>query len=375
MSLRVCILQPIVPRYRVPVFSMLARQPGIELEVWASLTGAMGSIAGITSSDAFTLKHASYAERCGVVVQPAAIRAVRSGFDAVIITDNVRSPAMFAALALRKSPVIIWGHGFGTHHDRMGHRLRMMSFRSADAGLFYGPRGRDRFVKEGIDPGKLFVAPNAIDQAPIAAACGHWREGDRLASFRREQGIDGPFILYLSRLEPEKLPLMAIDALVELRKGRPDLRLVFIGDGSARSAIERRVRDEGLGDAVRLVGALYEDSDIAPWALSAELLIHPGALGLSIFHAFGYGLPVVTTDSAAIQMPEVECLEPGRNGLMYRHGDLGDLVSCCARILDDRSTRAALSAGATQTVTGPGGRNLPAMVQGFVDAIRFVTSR
>jgi hypothetical protein len=28
-----------------------------------------------------------------------------------------------------------------------------------------------------------------------------------------------------------------------------------------------------------------------------------------------------------------------------------------------------------QTVTGPGGRNLPAMVQGFVDAIRFVTSR
>jgi len=34
--------------------------------------------------------------------------------------------------------------------------------------------------------------------------------------------------------------------------------------------------------------------------------------------------------------------------------------------------RASLSEGALQTVTGPGGRNLPAMVQGFVDAIRFV---
>lgn len=375
MSLRVCILQPIVPRYRVPVFTMLARQPGIELEVWASLTGAMGSIPGMTTSDAFTLKHASYAERCGIVLQPAAVRAVRSGFDAVIITDNVRSPAMFAALAVRKSPVIIWGHGFGTHHDRIGHRLRMMSFRSADAGLFYGPRGRDRFVRAGLDPRKLFVAPNAIDQSPIAAARDQWLQGDRLVAFRRDQAIDGPFMLYLSRLEPEKLPLMAIDALVELRKERPNLRLVFIGDGSERAAIERRIRDEGLADAVRLAGALYEDSSIAPWALSADLLIHPGALGLSIFHAFGYGLPVVTTDGASIQMPEVECLEPGCNGFTYRHGDLGDLVSTCARILDDRATRTSLSKGAVQTVTGPGGRNLPAMVQGFVDAIRFVTSR
>lgn len=375
MALRVCILQPIVPRYRVPVFSTLARQPGIELEVWASRTGSFGSIQGITSSDTFVLKHAYYGERCGVVLQPAAVRAVRSGFDAVIITDNVRSPAMFAALALRRSPVIIWGHGFGTHHDRAGHRLRMMTFRSADAGLFYGPRGRDRFVAEGIDPGKLFVAPNAIDQSPIAAARDHWQEGDRLAAFRREQGIEGPFMLYLSRLEPEKMPLVAIDALVRLRRSRPDLRLVFIGEGTERSALERRIREDGLGDAVRLAGALYDDAAIAPWALSADLLIHPGALGLSIFHAFGYGLPVVTTDSASIQMPEVECLEHGRNGLTYRHGDLDDLVACCARILDDRTMRASLSAGAIQTVSGPTGRNLPSMVQGFVDAIRFVTSR
>lgn len=376
MPVRVCILQPIVPHYRVPVFEALSRQPGIELEVWAHLRGPLGSISGITHSDAFTLRHASYSERFGLVLQPAAVRAVRSGFDAVIITDNVRSPAMFAALALRRSPVIIWGHGFGTHHDRMGHRLRMLSFRSADAGLFYGPRGRRRFLEAGIDHRKLFVAPNAIDQAPIAAARAHWLQGSRLADFRQGQGIgDAPFMLYLSRLEPEKMPMLAIDALVRLRRKRPGLRLVFIGDGSERPAIERRIRDEGLADAVRLAGALYDDSAIAPWALSADLLIHPGALGLSIFHAFGYGLPVVTTDSAAIQMPEVECLEPGRNGLAYRHGSLDDLVACCARILDDASARASLSEAALETVNGPGGRNLPAMVQGFVDAIRFVTSR
>jgi len=372
----VCILQPIVPHYRVPVFSLLARQPGIDLEVWACLRGSFGSIQGVSRSDTFALRHAFYAERFGMVLQPSAVRAVRSGFDAVMITDNVRSPAMFAALACRRCPVIIWGHGFGTHHDRIGHRLRMLSFRSADAGLFYGPRGRERFVSAGIDPDKLFVAPNAIDQSPIAGAREHWSQGNTLASFRREQGIDGARVmLFLSRLEPEKLPMMAVDALLRLRADIPGLRLIFIGDGSERPAIERRIRDEGLEGTVRMVGALYEDSAIAPWAMSAELLIHPGALGLSIFHAFGYGLPVVTSDSAAIQMPEAECLEHGRNGLAYRNGSLDDLVACCARVLSDRTMRASLSEGAIQTVTGSSGRNLPAMVQGFVDAIRFVASR
>lgn len=376
MVRRVCILQPIVPHYRVPFFEMLSREPGIDLQVWATLSGSIGSIKGISRSDTFALKHAFYAERCGMVLQPAAVRAARSGFDAVIITDNVRSPAMFAALALRKSPIIIWGHGFGTHHDRMGHRLRMMSFRSADAGLFYGSRGRERFVNAGIDPHKLFVAPNAIDQSPIAAAREHWSHGHRLSEFKREQGIDSARVmLYLSRLEPEKLPMMAVDALLRLRRDLPDVRLVFIGDGSERPAIERRIRDEGLEGVVRLAGALYDESAIAPWALSSDLLIYPGALGLSIFHAFGYGLPVVTSDSASIHGPEVECLEHGRNGFAYRHGSLDDLVSCCARILGDRSMRAKLSECALQKVTGPGGRCLPAMVQGFMDAIRFVTSR
>jgi glycosyltransferase involved in cell wall biosynthesis len=376
VATRVCLLQPVVPLYRVPVFEALARVPGIELEVWADLRRPLGSIAGVRESDTFTLRHASYSVRAGVVLQPSAIRAVRSGFDVVIMTDNVRSPAMFAALALRKCPVILWGHGFGTHHDRLGHRLRLLSFGAADAGLFYGAAGRQRFIDAGLDRVRLFVAPNAIDQAPIERARAEWHDPARLDAFRRKVGLGaGPLLLYLARLEPEKLPHLAVDALLQLRQRHPGVQLALIGGGRERESLLERARREGLESHVHLPGALYEESAIAPWAMSASLLIHPGAIGLSILHAFGYGLPVITSNNQTIQMPEFECLKPGQNGLTYRHGDLRDLVMCCDRVLTDPMLHERISRGAMETVRPPDGRTVDGMVRGFLEAVRYVTGQ
>jgi glycosyltransferase involved in cell wall biosynthesis len=373
VSIRVCVLQPIVPQYRVPVFRELSRVPGLDLEVWADLENSLGSLKGLRSSDEFCLRHASYRICGGVVIQPAVLQAVRSEYDVVIVTDNVRSPALFGALATRRVPMVLWGHGFGTHHDRLGHVLRVLAYQRANAGLFYGPAGRNRLVQSGVDARKLFVAPNAIDQVPIDIARKGWMVPGKLEAFRRQHAVGaGPMMLYLGRLEREKLPGMAIEAFVALREQYSDLQLTFIGDGQERGALESCVRRSGLESSVRFLGSLYEEDAIAPWALSAALLIHPGAIGLSIFHAFGYGLPVVTTDDRSIHGPEFEGLELNSNGLTYRKGDLSDLIRCCRQIFADAEYRGALSRGATATVSGPNGRTIEAMIAGFVAAIRYV---
>ena len=127
--------------------------------------------------------------------------------------------------------------------------------------------------------------------------------------------------------------------------------------------------------AVRFLGSIHEEDRIAPWAVSASLLIHPGALGLSIFHAFGYGLPVVTSNRMSIQMPEVETLEPGINGLVYEHGNVQALAAACKSILIDPSLRKRLGDGARETVLRPGGRNIEGMVDGIMKAISAVSDR
>lgn len=363
-----------MPRYRVPVFEHLSSCADLDVEVWADLSGRIGSLSGITTSERIRLVHAPYAERRGIVWQPAILEATRRGFDIVLLSWNVRSPHLFLALARRRRPsIMLWGHGFGTHHERAGGWLRRRTAAMAEGCLFYGPSGRDRAIAGGLRPDRLFVAPNAIDQDPIQAAARRWDDaGRRLECLRRSGFRGGPLMLFLSRLEPEKRPEMAIEALALVRQRVPGTELAFIGDGSQLPSLKARAQAMGLGDHVRFLGAMHEEDQIAPWALSASVLVHPGALGLTIFHAFGYGLPVVTTDAMHLQMPEVEALQPGFNGLTYRHGDVEDLARVCGTVMMDHDLRSRLSASARQTVLAEGGRNVSGMVSGMAHAIRVV---
>ena len=374
MPTRVCIVQPLVPRYRVPVFERLSSTPGFEVELWADLSGHIGSLSGITASERIRLVPAPYREQRGIVWQPSILAAMRQNFDVVLLSWNVRSPHLFLSLALKRRPaVILWGHGFGTHHERFGGWLRRRTASMAEACLFYGPSGLKRAIDSGMSPDRLFVAPNAIDQAPIQLAAERWTDSVRRGEFLKRAGFrGGPLMLFLSRLEPEKRPELAIEALALVRERVPTAQLAFIGDGSCLPSLRQQVSTLGLGDHVQFLGQLHDEDLIAPWALSADVLVHPGALGLTIFHAFGYGLPVVTTDAMHLQMPEVEALEPGQNGLTYRHGDVAALAEACSKLMLDRELRGRLSACARDTVLSKGGRNVASMVAGMVHAIRSV---
>ena len=65
-------------------------------------------------------------------------------------------------------------------------------------------------------------------------------------------------------------------------------------------------------DSIRWLGALYEQEVMAPWFLSAKVFVYPGYIGLSIMHAMGYGLPVITHDNMDNQSPEVAALRNGK---------------------------------------------------------------
>lgn len=365
--------------YRLPVFRALAAAPGVQLTVWADLS-AKGAVerrelTGFESRDAPARSIGPFSW------QPASLEAVRDpGADVVVLSWQVR--ALDVPLALRSArrrgvATVLWGHGFGKTHPRLGDLARRLTADIADACLLYGPATRRRTVEQGVPPEQVFDAPNAIDQAAIAEAARRWRSSpERLAAFRRQEGIEGgPVVLFLSRLEADKLPTVLVEAFAAVLAKHPAATLAFIGDGAARPEIEAAADRLGVRARVRLAGALFDEEAIAPWALSSSLLVHPGGIGLSLMHAFGYGLPVITTDRSILHGPEAEIHEPGLNGLLYRHGDAADLASKIAAILEDEPLRQRMSKAALATVSGPRGRNVEGMVAGFLDAIDFAAAR
>ena len=154
-----------------------------------------------------------------------------------------------------------------------------------------------------VDPAKLRLVPEAVDHQvfrpgdPSEAA-------DRL---RREHGIDGPFVLFVSSLWAYKNCDGLLRAFALARRELPGHRLVVVGsaaDEAYAGELRALARTLGIEDAVVWVGGVPHHSTL-PFYRAASAFVYPShneTFGLPILEAMACGCPVVTSDRSA--MPE-----------------------------------------------------------------------
>ena len=376
--IRLSIVQPSLAKYRVPVFRELAERPGIDLHVfYADNTGIPNE-----SPDGFAGTVAPMViRRPGghpIYWHPAQLaRADPATTDVLNLSWDLHYASLIPALlrARRRGvPTVLWGHGYSKRERGWRRWLRWRVARLATAVLLYNRATADRLIADGLPAERVFVALNTLDQSEIQAARSDWlsRPAD-LAAFRAEHGLtDGRTVLFVSRLDGNRVDLL-IDAAALLAEKMPDLKVVLIGKGDERPALERRAADRGIAANVRFLGAVYGEADLAPWFLCADAYCYPANIGLSLMHAFGYGLPVVTTDRTESQNPEIEAFRDGGNGLTYADGDPAALAAALGRVLDDTDLRDRLGREAQRTVLED--FTLSTMVDGFVASARYCRSR
>ncbi len=375
---RVAIVHPLLAHYRVPVFDLLARSTGIDLTVICDMHPT-GSLKGATPTEAFRCEHAPQHMLGPMISHPAMLAAATSGrFDAVVLTWNVRLleliPAFLACRA-RGTASVLWGHGYSKSDSVMRRTLRRRMVSLADATLLYGRMEQERLRAAGYK--RTFVAPNAIDQSSIAAATVEWTaDKARLQSWQKERGIqDGRLVVFISRIEPDKRVDLLLEAFRIAQQQDPGLRLAIIGGGSGLESARAYAAELGIASSTTFTGPIYDERDIAPWCLSAGCFAYPEAIGLSIQHAFGYGLPVVTSDCLASHNPEIEALEPGVNGLLYERGKVSAFADSILQILGGARNREQWRRAALDTVNLPGGYSLESMVHGCAEALHFALTR
>ena len=379
--IRLSIVQPSLAKYRVPVFRELAGRPEIDLHVfYADNTGIPNE-----SPDGFAATLAPMViRRPGghpIYWHPAQLaRADPAVADVLNLSWDLHYASLIPALlrARRRGvPTVLWGHGYSKRERGWRRWLRWRVARLATAVLLYNRATAKRLIDDGLPAERVFVALNTLDQSEIQAARADWlsRPGD-LAAFRERHGlVEGRTVLFVSRLDGNRVDLL-IDAAALLAGSMPDLKVILIGKGEERPALERRAADLGLSENVRFLGAVYGEAELAPWFLSADCYCYPVNIGLSLMHAFGYGLPVVTSDRTESQNPEIEAFRDGENGLTYPDGDPAPpeaLAAALGRLLADPALRVRLGAEARRTVLEE--FTLLNMVDGFVASARFAVGR
>ncbi|MBS0188713.1 MAG: glycosyltransferase family 4 protein, partial [Planctomycetes bacterium] len=184
-----------------------------------------------------------------------------------------------------------------------------------------------------------------------------------------KNGLNGPVLLFVSRLSPENRTDLLLKAGGMLARQYKDLRIVIIGGGAEEASLRECAAKEGVAERTTFTGAIYEEAELAPWFASADLFVYPRNIGLSLLHAMGYGLPVVTTDFEPSWAPEVEALQPWINGMTYDDGSADALAHIVGALLSDRDRLDKMKANALRTATGE--YSLKKMVDGLETAIRY----
>lgn len=165
-----------------------------------------------------------------------------------------------------------------------------------------------------------------------------YRPERRTAAWRRRHAPGGETIIgYVGRLAPEK-QVEDLRAVADL----PGTRLVIVGDGPSRPALERM-----LPDATFL--GFQSGDELAESYAGFDVFVHPGeneTFCQTVQEALASGVPVVATGRGG----PLDLVQNSRTGWLYTPGDLDELR---ARVLDltgDHAKRRAFARAARDSV-------------------------
>ncbi|MEI6128187.1 MAG: glycosyltransferase family 4 protein, partial [Pseudomonadota bacterium] len=165
-------------------------------------------------------------------------------------------------------------------------------------------------------------------------------------SLRVEFGFSSREIVLgmIARLVEQKGHYYLIEAFSKAFEENPNLRLLIVGDGELKAALQNQVHKKKLDRVIRFTGYRNDITDV----LSAlDIFVHPSlweGFGLAILEAMAMGKPVIATSISAIP----ELVENEVTGLLVPPKEIQSLAQAIAKLSLDASMRKAFGQNAQE---------------------------
>ncbi len=222
----------------------------------------------------------------------------------------------------------------GREADRLGRAIHRYAFRHGVVPVaIAGEVARSVRAVYGVEPE---IIANGIDTSAFQ------RPEARLP-WRLANGFDAEDVLIVSaaRLDPQKNPLVLIEAFATAAAGDGRCRLLMAGEGSLLEAARERAAQLGVAGRVSFLGVRTDMPELLNacdvFALASDWEGHP----LSTMEAMAAGLPVVATAVGGV--PEI--VADGATGLLVPAGDTPALVSALQCLVRNPRRRRELGEG------------------------------
>jgi len=348
---RMVVITEIIAPYRIPVFNALARQPGIDLHVIFLAETDPTQRQWLVYRDEIQFSSEvlpSWRRRINnhnVLLNWGIDSALEQASPEAIICGGYNYLASWEALRWaerRDLRFLLWVES--TSRDfRRGYpwveSLKTRFLHRCDGFVAAGISSAQYLRNYGVPHQAIFTAPNAVDteffrrSAAIARA--------NADSYRRALGLPGRYFLSVGRLVQEKGIFDLLKAYASLD---PQLRdqfgLVLVGDGPARTELERRAAAM-QGGLVQVAGFAQREQLAIYYAL-AELFVfptHSDPWGLVVNEAMACGLPVISSSAAGCA---ADLVEDHYNGRVVEVRDVKQLAAVLSHLARDPELRSRM---------------------------------
>jgi glycosyltransferase involved in cell wall biosynthesis len=278
--------QPALPDYRFALYERLTSQLPLRITVHFDTEDRPGG---------GSRQHSAQFESVGVrdrrllggrlLWSQTQIRLVRAReAEIVVLSWNSRYLSLpFALLVgrMRRTPVLLWGHGYSRRDGALRRVYRNGLGRLATKVLVYSQGGADRL-------------PKSMSRRAVVVGNALFREVASVEPPRSPETRSKTMnVIHVGRLRQDRRVDLVIQSIAILRAEGWDARLTIVGDGPARPLLERTSSEQDVTPYVHLVGATRDERSLGALYGRADVATLGAAGGLGVLDALERGLPVV----------------------------------------------------------------------------------
>ncbi len=142
--------------------------------------------------------------------------------------------------------------------------------------------------------------------------------------------------VFQGRFHPQKGVVELMSIWKKVVEQKPDAKLVMIGDGPLRKAVEERISRYKLENNIKLSGFLFDGPEKYKIFSQSKIVLHPAFYdsgGMASAEAMAFGLPCVGFD-----LPAYKSYYP-KGMVKVKIGDLQKFANNIIRLLKDSKTR------------------------------------
>ncbi len=230
----------------------------------------------------------------------------------------------------------------GSLRYRLTRRMETHALRNADHVFTICEGLRGDIAARGIAASKVTVIPNAVDIHDFEPG------GQADAPLKNRLGLDGAVVLGFigSFYAYEGLDLL-LQALPELLRRRPELRVLLVGGGPQDAALKAQAQTLGVAGQVVFTGRVPH-AEVKRYYDLVDVLVYPRhsmrltelVTPLKPLEAMAQGRLLVASDVGGHK----ELIRDGETGVLFRAGSTFSLVDAVEGLLQRRHSWPALRA-------------------------------